>query len=308
VLCVCECKIYPSANTYPTKLTTHRYFIYANLTVLNGLRHSKGMSTFSLRPHAGEAGSVNHLAVTFLLAEHINHGILLKDSPSLQYLYYLKQIGLALSPLSNNKLFLNYNKNPFPLFFKRGLNVSLSTDDPLQFHYTKEPLVEEFCVAAQVWKLSSCDMCEIAKNSVLQSGFEYPFKKHFLGDQYFESPKPSGNNIELTNVPMIRSMFRYETLTGEFEFLRSAVENSGATTTNTSPRALHTNLHSPVSNRLKQFVFTGHSEKEIERERAVLLKTVNEEGERHAMFEGTHAGASGEDQGCVIRCTTCVLQ
>jgi adenosine deaminase len=27
--------------------------------------------------------------------------------------YYLKQIGLAMSPLSNNALFLTYDRNPF---------------------------------------------------------------------------------------------------------------------------------------------------------------------------------------------------
>jgi adenosine deaminase len=42
-----------------------------------------------------------------------------------------------MSPMSNNALFLRYEKNPFDLFFRRGLNVSLSTDDPLQFHVTK---------------------------------------------------------------------------------------------------------------------------------------------------------------------------
>jgi adenosine deaminase len=31
-----------------------------------------------------------------------------------------------------------------------GQNISLSTDDPLQFHYTKEALIEEYSVAAQV--------------------------------------------------------------------------------------------------------------------------------------------------------------
>ena len=77
-------------------------------------------------------------------------GIGLKKTPALQYLYYLWQVGLAMSPLSNNSLFLEYQKNPFPEFFARGLNTSLSTDDPLQFHYTKEPLIEEYSVAAQV--------------------------------------------------------------------------------------------------------------------------------------------------------------
>ncbi len=258
------------------------------------------MSTFSLRPHAGEAGSVNHLAVTFLVAEHINHGILLSKNTSLQYLYYLKQIGLALSPLSNNKLFLDYNKNPFPSFFKRGLNVSLSTDDPLQFHYTKEPLVEEFCVAAQVWKLSSCDMCEIARNSVLQSGFEYPFKKHFLGDSYFEHPKPQGNNIELTNVPMIRSMYRYETLCGEFKFLRDAGEMMNMLSDLSSP-------HSPVSNRLRSAVMgnNGSSDEKKEKEKKLLVTTSRRYFEDAARGDGD---GKMDDQGCVIRCNACLLQ
>ena len=35
-------------------------------------------------------------------------------------------------------------------------------------HYTKDPLLEEFSVAAQVWKLSATDQAELARNSVLQ--------------------------------------------------------------------------------------------------------------------------------------------
>ena len=33
--------------------------------------------------------------------------------------------------------------------------------------------MEEYSIAAQVWKLSPCDMCELARNSVLMSGFEH---------------------------------------------------------------------------------------------------------------------------------------
>jgi len=46
-----------------------------------------------------------------------------------------------MSPLSNNALFLTYERNPLPDFIKAGLNVSLSTDDPLQFHFTKVRLI-----------------------------------------------------------------------------------------------------------------------------------------------------------------------
>ena len=195
------------------------YYLWANITTLNGLRAKMGLSTFTFRPHAGEAGDpVDHLSSTFLTADGINHGILLRKCPGLQYLYYLDQIGLAVSPLSNNKLFLDYHRNPFPQLFARGLNVSLSTDDPLMLHFTKDPLVEEYSVAAQVWKLSSTDLCEIARNSVLQSGYEPAWKRHFLGERYAE-PGSQGNEIRLTNVPDIRVRYRQELLDEERRFI-----------------------------------------------------------------------------------------
>jgi hypothetical protein len=69
---------------------------------------------------------LDHLAATFLLAENIAHGINLRKSPALQYLYYVAQIGLCMSPLSNNSLFLDYHRNPFPQFFARGLSGAYS--------------------------------------------------------------------------------------------------------------------------------------------------------------------------------------
>lgn len=106
--------------------------------------------------------------------------------------YYVAQIGIAVSPLSNNALFLEYKKNPFNRFFRRGLNVSLSTDDPLQFHYTQSPLIEEYAIAGQQWNLNSIDLSEIARNSVLQSGYEHRFKAKWLGPRYY-LPFTQGN-------------------------------------------------------------------------------------------------------------------
>ncbi len=79
------------------------YYLYANIYSLNKLRKERGLNTYSFRPHCGQAGNINHLASSYLLADSINHGIKLVDSPVLTYLYYLKQIGLAISPVSNNK-------------------------------------------------------------------------------------------------------------------------------------------------------------------------------------------------------------
>ncbi|CAN1311282.1 AMP deaminase [Linum perenne] len=119
-------------NKFNPAYSYYTYYCYANLYTLN------------------KAGDIDHLAAAFLLCENISHGINLRKSPALQYLYYLAQVGLAMSPLSNNSLFLDYHRNPFPIFFQRGMNVSLSTDDPLQIQLTKEPLVEEYSVAAKV--------------------------------------------------------------------------------------------------------------------------------------------------------------
>lgn len=55
----------------------------------------------------------SQLAATFLTAESVNHGITMRKSPTLQYLYYLTQIGLAMSPLSNNKLFVECVHAPY---------------------------------------------------------------------------------------------------------------------------------------------------------------------------------------------------
>lgn len=33
--------------------------------------------------------------------------------------------------------------------------------------------MEEYAIAAQVFKLSTCDMCEVARNSVLQCGISH---------------------------------------------------------------------------------------------------------------------------------------
>ncbi|MEQ2254449.1 AMP deaminase 3 [Ilyodon furcidens] len=201
------------------------FYMYANIMVLNNLRKERGLNTFQFRPHCGEAGSITHLVSAFLAADNISHGLNLKKSPVLQYLYYLAQVPIAMSPLSNNSLFLEYSKNPLREFLHKGLCVSLSTDDPMQFHYTKEPLMEEYAIAAQLWKLSTCDVCEIARNSVLQSGLSHQEKKQFLGVNYLKDGH-EGNDIRRTNVAQIRMAYRHETLCNELSFIADAVKSN----------------------------------------------------------------------------------
>ncbi|KAM7184370.1 hypothetical protein V8F33_013013 [Rhypophila sp. PSN 637] len=211
-------KKYPVPRVWDTKQNPPYsywiYYLYANISSLNAFRKQRDFNTFLLRPHCGEAGDSEHLAIAALCCHSISHGLLLRKVPILQYFFYLEQIGIAMSPLSNNALFLAYERNPFHQYFKRGLNVSLSTDDPLQFAFTKEPLIEEYAVAAQIYKLSSVDMCELAKNSVKQSGYEFSVKQQWLGNQ-FDKPGALGNEQVKTNVPDRREEFRYRTLIEE---------------------------------------------------------------------------------------------
>lgn len=206
---------FPSAKEWNTKqnppYTYWIYYLFANIVSLNVWRKQRCFTTFLLRPHCGEAGDHDHLAAAVICCHSISHGLLLRKVPILQYIFYLEQIGIAMSPLSNNALFLAYERNPFLQYFRRGLNVSLSTDDPLQFAFTKEPLIEEYSVAAQIYKLGAVDMCELAQNSVIQSGFEHQLKQWWLGSTY-HLPGVKGNNVDKSNVPRIRARFRQETL------------------------------------------------------------------------------------------------
>eukprot|EP00026_Physarum_polycephalum_P000345 Phypoly_transcript_00345.p1 GENE.Phypoly_transcript_00345~~Phypoly_transcript_00345.p1 ORF type:complete len:1272 (-),score=156.56 Phypoly_transcript_00345:88-3903(-) len=215
----------------------YSYYMYANIFTLNRLREAKGLNVFDFRPHCGESGDVDNLAAGFLLAKGVNHGINLLKTPPLQYLYYLCDIGLAVSPLSNNSLFLDYKRNPFYSFFQRGLNVSLSTDDPLQFHHTQSPLVEEYVVASKRWKLNECDLSEIARYSVLQSGFTHATKAEWLGKNYYLHGI-AGNDISFTNVPNIRIAYRTETRQEEMDML-----NAGGPILSPEPTLLSSATH-----------------------------------------------------------------
>jgi len=195
----------------------YNFYLQSNLKLLNRFRARQGLSQFNYRPHAGEAGETHHLDTAFLLADGISHGINLRRSMGLQYLFYLCQIPMAQSPCSNNQLFLSYEKHPFNDFFKRGLNVSLSTDDPLMFHQTKEPLMEEYSIVKQLWRLTPADLCELARNSVLQSGFPGHIKEQWLGTPKFMKE----NMIQRTNVPALRIHFRRRCLDDELHLIES---------------------------------------------------------------------------------------
>lgn len=87
-------------------------------------------------------------------------------------------------------MFLPYQENPFFNFYEIGLNVSLSTDDPLIMHLTDEPLTEEYAIAKKVWKLNNVDLNELFRYSCMQSCYEDIVKRHWLGDLWDDETCP----------------------------------------------------------------------------------------------------------------------
>eukprot|EP00796_Vickermania_ingenoplastis_P001552 gene1552-937_t len=216
----------PLDNTFPHDWNTddnppygmYLYYLWANIASLNEFRASRGLGTFTFRPQCGEFGHSDHLIAGFLLANSINHGVTLSKHPVLEYLYYLTQIGVAMSPLSNTAGACAYLENPFPLYFHRGLNVSLATNQPLYFHFTREPLIEEYSIAAKLWKFEFNDLSEIARNSVLQSGFPHSWKEKALGHRFYLN-STLGNDVRNSRVSDIRVAFRFEAYHSELDFL-----------------------------------------------------------------------------------------
>ncbi len=90
---------------------------------------------------------------------------------------------------------MKYKDNPFPTFFARGLNITLSTDHPLLYHMTSQPLIEEYSITAQVFDLNACDLCELARNSIIQCGFESIIKKYWIGEEYQSEHSDSNSKL-----------------------------------------------------------------------------------------------------------------
>lgn len=219
--------------------------MYANICALNAFRRARGLNTFALRPHCGEAGHVSHLLTGYLTSESIAHGILLRKVPVLQYLFYLTQMGIAMSPLSNNSLFISYQRNPLPEYLQK-----VSPNSPYIFF--KNPYFRVWTCLCQL--MTHCSSIILRKlwwkstRLLLKSGSSVPVtcaswpetvsskvvsrtrwpesqqiclwhccfqvKIHWLGPNYKEEGV-LGNDIHRTNVPDIRVSFRHEALVDE---------------------------------------------------------------------------------------------
>ena len=125
--------------------------------------------------HAGEMGGPDSVrdAVEILGAERIGHGIAAAADPKLMALLAEKSIGLELCPTSNlrtgalarciGRAEAGVADHPLPKFFRAGIPISVSTDDPAMFHTT---MAHEFGTLGEMGLLGE-EIVSIAEGAFL---------------------------------------------------------------------------------------------------------------------------------------------
>jgi aminodeoxyfutalosine deaminase len=128
--------------------------------------------------HAGEVGGPEKIreAIELLGVERVGHGIAAINDPQLMDLLAERKIPLEICPVSNMKTGalarqlrredVTISDHPLPGFFRHGIPIVLSTDDPAMFHTT---LSEEYANAARMGLHEE----ELAR--IVEMGFEHAF-------------------------------------------------------------------------------------------------------------------------------------
>ncbi|MEW6508060.1 MAG: adenosine deaminase [Bacteroidota bacterium] len=122
---------------------------------------------FRTTVHAGESAGAESIftAVNELQAERIGHGVrAIENSDLVEYLYY-KQIPLEVCITSNLKtrVFSSLNEHPFDKFFRRGLLVTVNSDDPPMFG---ADITDEFFLLYDKLKYSFEELRKISLNTI----------------------------------------------------------------------------------------------------------------------------------------------
>ena len=117
--------------------------------------------------HAGEIGEPDQVwsALKDLGANRIGHGVQAARDPRL--IEYLREhaVGLDVCLTSNlrTRAWAPLSQHPFPLLYRRGVPVTLNTDDPGLFQTS---LTQEYLKAARIFGLTAPDLQRIALQAV----------------------------------------------------------------------------------------------------------------------------------------------
>ena len=118
--------------------------------------------------HAGEAGDAGRIreALDLFGAERIGHGTKLINDEKLLEEILMRKIGIEACLTSNRqtKSWSDYVTHPAREYLKRGLLVSLNTDNP---RLGDTSVTNEFEQAREAWELTAQEEATLAKNAVL---------------------------------------------------------------------------------------------------------------------------------------------
>ena len=141
-----------------------------------------------LLAHAGETGGPEQIqdAIDILHAERIGHGIAAIRSSPLMHTLANRKIPLEICPTSNlrtNALSIQLSSahsklahHPLPKFFRSGIPVTISTDDPAMFNTT---LLGEYSAALQMG-LSLDELLTVNRAAFEHSFLLEPARQSFL--------------------------------------------------------------------------------------------------------------------------------
>lgn len=136
---------------------------------------------FRTTAHAGEAAGSDSIwsAILDLEVERIGHGVrAIEDSRLMDYLLE-KQIPLEVCITSNLKtrIFPSIEKHPFDEFYKKGLLVTVNSDDPTMFGTN---ITDELTKLHEELNYSVNDLLALTNNAVIASFLSERDKKKYL--------------------------------------------------------------------------------------------------------------------------------
>ncbi len=161
---------------YPPKLFTQVY----------ELAHKMG---FHLTCHAGESAGPDYIwqALQDLGVERIGHGTsAIKDENLVEHLIS-KQIPVEMCPISNVKTssVSSLQEHPIYEFYKKGMLVSVNTDDPKMFNTS---MLNEYISLTETFGLELSDIYNLSQNSIKSAWCNKNLKKELNSEltQYYK--------------------------------------------------------------------------------------------------------------------------
>jgi adenosine deaminase len=125
---------------------------------------------FRLTAHAGEAAGAESIwaAIRTLGCERIGHGVRAYEDPELVHLLKRKKLPLEMCVISNVRTGVcpSVEAHPISQYFRKGLLVTVSSDDPTMFNTT---ISREYLVLAEILGFSVEDLKCISLNGITAS-------------------------------------------------------------------------------------------------------------------------------------------